>query len=95
MSWSGSFPDGIAGDDIEASLDDSKAFVSPPPDQMSTEMAEQFAAAKEAVKDLIESGAVGDTEKTYSLSLSGHANEGHEPAEGWTNDCINISLSQR
>jgi|SRR5882672_46683 len=29
-----------------------------------------------------------------SVSLSGHANPGHEPKTNWANDCVNISVAQ-
>ena len=47
------------------------------------------------VFDLVATGALGDPMKhKFSVSLVGHANPGHEPAEGWANDSVTISISQ-
>lgn len=55
---------------------------------------EQFAAAKEAAKALIASGALGDGTdgRLFIVSLNGHANPGHQPTPGWANDMITVSV---
>lgn len=58
------------------------------------EMQEQVDIARAAARSIIESGAVGTQDKDLSISLFGHANPGHEPAKGWSNDYIQINISQ-
>lgn len=55
---------------------------------------EQAEVAGAAAAQLILSGAFGDPGKAFRVTLSGHGNSGHEPAEGWSNDFIQISVSQ-
>lgn len=55
---------------------------------------EQVVVACEVAKLIAESGVIGK-DKDYVVSLSGHANEGHEPKEGYANDYIAVSISQR
>jgi hypothetical protein len=63
------------------------------------EMRDALAAAKAAVKALYESSVLGalsaaGDELYFAASMSGHANPGHVPAAGWSNDFISISVSQ-
>lgn len=51
--------------------------------------------AIQAVVGILESGVLGNLEKTYWVNLSGHANPNNEPSGNWTNDCVTISISQR
>lgn len=37
--------------------------------------------------------AVGRDEDTIAVSISGHANPGHAPTEGYAEECVTISLS--
>ena len=53
---------------------------------------EQFDAALTAAQGILASGAVGHT--ACSVTLSGHANPGHEKRPGWANDTIVVSISQ-
>jgi hypothetical protein len=62
---------------------------------MDDHVREQFDAARSAVWDLISKGVAGDGEKTFSVTLAGHANPDHEPAPGWATDYISVSVSQR
>ena len=57
------------------------------------ECGDQFDAVAAAVQSIIDSGAVGKN-KRFVVNMSGHANPGHEPREGWANDCVTFSLSQ-
>lgn len=52
---------------------------------------EAVQAAKDAAVDLIRSGVLGYG--NVRVSLSGHANPGHKPTEGWSNDTITISAA--
>lgn len=51
-------------------------------------------AARSAAKNLIASGAIGDETRSFTVTMSGHSNEGHEPADGWTNDCVTVAIQQ-
>ena len=58
-------------------------------------VSEALANACGAVVALVNSGAYGDPDlHTFSVVLSGHANENHKPAEGWVNDFISIAIHQ-
>jgi hypothetical protein len=62
---------------------------------------DQVRVARAVVTQIIESGAVGrDTNvpgghKDFTVTLSGHGNAGHEPAQGWANDCLSIHITQK
>lgn len=90
MSWSLSIPPTPAAE-FAAAVD---AAVTSPAGPLAPSVGEQVAAAKAAAKALVAGGSLGDGSKTFAASLSGHANEGHQPTEGWANDCLTISLSQ-
>lgn len=55
----------------------------------SIELSVDFA---EKVVDAIGFGADGDRE--VAVTLSGHANAGHQPAAGWADDSVNVYVSQ-
>lgn len=65
-----------------------------PSSPVSEDGEQQVRAAKAAAKDIIESQAVGGTDKHFNVSLSGHSNPGHEPAKGMANDFITVSIGQ-
>lgn len=56
------------------------------------EVDDQIKAATEAAVAAFRSGAIGKPLK-FTVSLSGHANPGHKPQEGWSNDTLTISLA--
>ena len=59
------------------------------------EAEESFLHAVEAARKIADSGIVGNPAvKRFNVSVSGHANPGNVPAEGWVNDCVSISISQ-
>jgi hypothetical protein len=85
MSWSEHFPNHDANEEFSPSTHT----------ESNPWHLEQFQAARWAADDLIDSGVVGDADKfLFSVSLSGHGNENHEPAEGWANDAITVSIYQ-
>lgn len=43
---------------------------------------------------LVISGVVGSIDKTYKVTVSGHANPKNEPVEGWGNDFVSINVYQ-
>lgn len=51
--------------------------------------------AREAAKLLINSGALGDLSKDFTVYLGGHANPKHEPRVHYSNDCVTITISQK
>ncbi|HWV45479.1 MAG TPA: hypothetical protein VN039_05545 [Nitrospira sp.] len=55
---------------------------------------EQYREALSAAFGILLSGVVGGKDKNYTINLSGHGNEGHEPASGWANDMLSITISQ-
>lgn len=65
-----------------------------PTHDLSEESAEQLRSAKIAAKAVVESQVVGGTDKPFSVSFSGHANPGHEPAKGYANDFVQITVTQ-
>jgi hypothetical protein len=88
MSWSitGYCSIASAKEDIPKLRD---AAVSQNPD-----CGDQFEAAAAAAVAIVESGAVGGGEKTFSVTLSGHSNPDHEPHSGWSPDGVNVSVAQ-
>lgn len=67
-----------------------------PTTQSGTPSMEVTKAAKQAVVGLIESGIVGDKGKEdFVIEISGHENEGHKKAAGYTNDTIRVSITQK
>jgi len=91
MSWSASLGATKAAD-IDEAID--KVPTTPPEDGCDEHVCEQINAARAAAKGLIASGLVGDGDKAFTVTLSGHSNEGHEPADGWANDCVTVAISQ-
>lgn len=79
-----------ARDAIEKRVDEYRQQLS-----LSDDTQEALAAACGTAVALVDSGAVGDPEHfDFTVTLSGHANDGHEPREGWANDCATISVYQ-
>jgi hypothetical protein len=57
---------------------------------------EAFDAAMAAAALIIDSGAVGDTSKDFTVSLSGHSNPKHNPGPGGVSkDFISININQK
>lgn len=82
MSWSAS---GTAENgEVEIAL----------PGGLSPDSMEQAMVGSAAVQDIVKSGCLGDPEAKYFVSMTGHANPGHEPTEGWSNDSLYVSISQ-
>lgn len=59
------------------------------------EVKEQAGVALLVVSQSILSGALGAPDGKYRVTISGHANPGHNPTPGWSNDALTISISQR
>jgi len=57
------------------------------------EVTAQIDAAKDAVQRIIDLGAVGNGHEVRVV-LSGHANPGHEPREGYATDTVTVSVTQ-
>ena len=60
-------------------------------DVVEVEQGEQVAAAVEAAKLLV--AVVGRPEDQVIVVLNGHANPGHGPRAGWSDETITISVS--
>jgi hypothetical protein len=58
------------------------------------EAAEQVDAARTAAQAILDSGAIGDANRPVSIVLSGHANPGHVPRDGFANDTITVNVTQ-
>jgi hypothetical protein len=87
MSWSESLSN-VSLDEIEGTPPN--AYTSTVPEHL-----DQFAKAKTVAQDIILSGVLGDpATKRFNVNIGGHGNPNHEPAQGWVNDCISISISQ-
>lgn len=88
MSWVASLPEPVDAAGVRECESTSSAGLNGEP-------REQFEKARELAATLIESGVVGDpANHTFRVSLSGHANPAHVPAEGYANDLVSISVSQ-
>lgn len=55
---------------------------------------EQIDAVAQAAVSIVNSGVVAGQGKQVYVGLSGHANPNHEPASGYANDEIYISIKQ-
>lgn len=82
MSWSAS---GFAyKGEVEISI----------PGEISPESGEQASEASKAVQAIVKSGVLGDPQAKYHVSIVGHANPDHSPTAGWSNDSLNINITQ-
>lgn len=88
MSWS-TIAVSVGGDSVDKDLE---ALVAQ--GQEGPEVDRSLEAVKQAAADLIRSGVVGNPSHTFRVAAGGHVNPGNEPAEGWANDCLNLSISQ-
>ncbi len=54
----------------------------------------QFAAAKQAARQLIFLNACGpaDDGRVFIVSMNGHANPDYQPVPGWANEMVNVSV---
>lgn len=43
---------------------------------------------------IVSSGVVGTSDKRFNVVVSGHGNPNHEPLSGWSNDYIQIQVTQ-
>jgi hypothetical protein len=91
MSWSASL-----GATPASEIDEKIATcaTAPPEENMDEHVKEAVDLARDTAKAIIASGVVGDAEKSFTVSMSGHSNEGHEPADGWANDCMTVNVVQ-
>jgi hypothetical protein len=89
MSWSFAVPAAPA-EHFEANAADAQQHHLAANPTLIVEAAQQIDEVIEAAVALVKSGAVGDG--TVQATLTGHANPGHRPAAGWSNDSITIAL---
>ena len=94
MSWTVPCPSSTA-ESIEASARNAyaqyRSTYNPAGDELAA-MDEQFEAALAAAHGILASGAVG--EGACMVTMSGHANPGHLPRKGWSNDAITVAIVQ-
>ncbi len=92
MSWSTSitFNHENTGIGLQKDLDAINTLVPSGQDYAKVERDEQCEAAKRAAFQIISEGGFGNAEE-ITVSLSGHANEGHEDTKG-ANESINVSV---
>jgi hypothetical protein len=100
MSWSFSVPPTAAGDFADALNAAAQSQIDAIVGYDSMTRAEQQAtfeqihAAVAATKSIAASGSIGPPSHRFSATLTGHANPGHGPREGWANDIVTISVCQ-
>lgn len=83
MSWSASFEverDGSVGTITKSGISGLEATA-------------QYKVAYDAAIAIIGTHGVGFA-KRFKVSLNGHANPGHEPVSGWSNDSVSVSVYQ-
>lgn len=60
-----------------------------------TPAGDQLQEARAAAESIITSRCVADESKDVMVTLFGHANAQHEPAQGWANDCVTVTVTQK
>jgi len=53
-----------------------------------------YDAALEAAQDIVESGALGNPDARYDVSIVGHSNIDNEPVSGYAYDFVNLVVTQ-
>lgn len=84
MSWSTSSGGEVSKDEIEVP----DPHLSP---DVATEQHEQYQVAMEVAEQLAK--VVGRPGDKVIVTLSGHANPGHAPRQGWANEVVTVSVS--
>lgn len=65
-------------------------------DDCPEERKKAFRAAVFTAIGLVTSGAYGAPRThAFYVTVAGHCNPGNEPRSGWSNDCVNISVTQK
>jgi hypothetical protein len=75
---------------VEKAVDDYMPTVEATEWQPTDEVREHLAAAVNAVARLAD--AVGQVSDTLAVSINGHANPGHAPAEGWADELVSVAV---
>lgn len=94
MSYSISVPPGPVETFLERFDETAARTIDGLADEFKDSSREAIAAARVALGALIESSAVVLPGQQCNGYASGHANPGHEPKEGWSDDHCSISLQQ-
>lgn len=64
-------------------------------DDCLTERKVAFEYAAEAAMGLMLSGVYGNpAECGFAVNLSGHCNPSNQPREGWSKDCLTVTIAQ-
>lgn len=87
MSWNSTPIKPADGEHITAEIASAKCS-----GMVSPEHEDQLRQAKAAAIAMIMSGALGDPldGRVFTVSLHGHANEGHQPKPGWADDALSV-----
>lgn len=88
MSWSTFFQ--TTGATLENDLQEALQRM----DVTAEHVKDQVAVAFDQVRLAIRRGAVGVEDKRFSVSINGHANPGHEPADGFADETISCAVTQ-
>ena len=91
MSWSISI-EATAVEDFAAKADAARAAATV--QTYNPEGADQADLAVKIAKEIVASGTVAGPGRKVYVTLSGHANPGHEPRTGYAKDCVNINIGQ-
>lgn len=90
MSYSLSIPTAIEKDQLEDQVNVAlEEYCAAYPGQDTPQMRDHIEAAIEAATQLAE--VVG--EGPITVTISGHANQGHRPIAGWSNDFVQLTVS--
>jgi exo-beta-1,3-glucanase (GH17 family) len=80
--------------DFESAFEAYKAGQASANQPLSDEAVEQIEAAADAAQMLVEVNGWPSEATHYNVTLSGHANPGHAPAQGYANDYVQVSVTQ-
>ncbi|SDJ08249.1 hypothetical protein SAMN05444157_1642 [Frankineae bacterium MT45] len=93
MSWNFTATS-VAIDDVEAELtkaaDAYRAGLAANDYALDDAANEAIGVAIASAKAIAESGVTGGT--LVNVTLSGHANPGHKPVKGWSNDVVTVTV---
>jgi len=90
VSWNGYIQDPVSAEDITV---ENASFGFGAYEDASPEVKDQIDLAFAKAVSIAHSGAVGE-DKLFRVYVSGHANPGHEQADGWANDTITVTVTQ-
>lgn len=90
MTWTAKNPKPIVGERISIDMLDYEPKF--PPEPGGDSQRSQYLAVARAVRDL--AAAIGRPEDEIAVEVIGHANPGHRPVKGWSNEFIQLTVRQ-